>query len=352
MYIVIAIIIFGLLIAVHELGHFLAAKASGVRVLEFSIGMGPALFKKQGRETLYSLRILPIGGYCSMEGEDEQSEDPRAFSNQAAWKKLVILVAGAFMNFILGLLLILLVFSQTKSFMTTTIVGFMEGCPYEGENALMTGDTFYRINGQRIYFSSDVSTYLARGGKDTADIVVIRDGQKLKLEDFPMTLREYEQDGEKVMKYGVYFGVREEGVGARLKYSWYCACDLVRVTWLGLEDLITGALGVKDLSGVVGIVDVISDAGKNAETASVAFDNITYISAFIAINLAVMNMLPLPALDGGRVLFLLVNAVGWGVFKKKIDARYEGYVHTAGLVLLMGLMVFVMYNDITRIITS
>jgi regulator of sigma E protease len=355
LYILLAILIFGVLIGIHELGHFLAARACGVRVLEFSMGMGPLLWQKDGKSgTKISLRALPIGGFCAMEGEDDASDDPQAFTNAAVWKRLIILVAGAAMNFLLGLVLIVVCFSQLEAFTTPTITGFMDGCPYEGEDGLMEGDTFWKINGERIYFSSDVSTYLARGDGEYADIVLVRDGKKVTLNHYPMKLLEYtdSETGETVMKYGLYFGVKEVGLGARLRYSWYCARDFVRLVRLGLTDLITGAVAVNQMTGVVGIVDMIADVGTQSPTVYDALLNIAYLSAFIAINLAVMNLLPLPALDGGRVFFLLVTWLLEHILRRKIEPKYEGYINTAGLVLLMGLMVYVMYNDIARIIAG
>ena len=243
---------------------------------------------------------------------------------------------------------------MTCAFSTPAITGFMEDCPYEGEDALMVGDVFYKINGERIYFSSDVSTYLARRTGDTSDIMVIRDGKKLTLEDYPMVQREYvdEATGQTVMRYGITFGVKEEGALARLKYSWYCAKDFVRMVRLGLTDLVTGAVGLKQMSGVVGIVDMIADVGTSSDTVGDALWNIAYLTAFIAINLAVMNLLPLPALDGGRVFFLLVSWLLEHLLRRKIAPKYEAYINTAGLVALLGLMVYVMYNDIARIIAG
>lgn len=352
-YILFAILIFGVLIGIHEFGHFAAAKLCGVRVLEFSMGMGPLLWHRETKSgTQVSLRLLPIGGFCAMEGEDGDSPDPAAFSNAAVWKRLVILAAGAFMNFLLGLLLVIVCFSQLEAFVAPTITEFMEGCPYEGTDGLMAGDTFYKINGERIYFSSDVATYLARGGGDTADIVLIRDGHKVRLDDYPMVPREYTdpETGETSMKYGLYFGVQETGLFAKLKYSWYCARDFVRMVRLGLTDLITGAVGVQQMTGVVGIVDMMAEVGTSSPTVYDAVLNIVYLAAFIAVNLAVMNLLPIPALDGGRIFFLLVTWLVEKLFRRRIDPKYEGYVNTAGLVLLMGLMVYVMFNDIARII--
>ncbi len=355
LYILLAILIFGVLIAIHELGHFLTARLCGVRVLEFSLGMGPAIWKRETRSgTQLSLRALPIGGFCAMEGEEGESDDPAAFSNAAAWKKLIILAAGSFMNFLLGLALVIVCFSQVTAITTPTITGFMDGCPYQGEDGLMLGDRFYRINGERIYFSDDVGTYLARSGKDTADIVLIRDGHKVRLEDYPIVPREYidEQTGQPVMKYGLYFADKETGFGAQMKYAWYTALDFVRMVRLGLADLITGAVGVKQMTGVVGIVDMMAEVGTSSPTVYDGLLNIAYLAAFIAVNLAVMNLLPLPALDGGRIFFLLVTTIAQRVFRRRIDPKYEGYVNTAGLVALMALMVYVMFNDVARIITG
>ena len=234
MYILLAILVFGILIAVHELGHFLVAKACGVRVDEFAIGMGPAIWKKQKGETLYAVRCLPIGGFCAMAGEDEAIDDPRAFTSQPAWKRFLILCAGAFMNFVFGLLLLLIVFAQAKSFSTPTLTDFMDGCPYQGEDALQVGDTIWSIDGHRIYFTTNVSEYLARGG-DTHDIVVKRDGEKVALNDFYLVAREYPgQDGK---MYGFYFGTKPATFGAKLQTTWYSAMDFVRMVWMGLSDL-------------------------------------------------------------------------------------------------------------------
>ena len=351
MFIVIAIIAFGVLIGIHEFGHFIAAKSLGVKVNEFSIGMGPAIFKRQKGETLYALRILPIGGYCAMEGEDEETDDPRCFSRQRGWKKIIILAAGSFMNFLLGLVLVLVIFSQAAGFNAPVISGFTENNPYEGENALQVGDEIYSVDGHRIYFTGNFSLYLSRNSSQVYDIVVIRDGERVELNDFAM--KPYEQaDGSAA--YGLSFSVVEANLGNTLKYSWYTTIDFVRQVWLALSDLVGGLMGLDDMAGVVGIVDMINDVGSETaqnEGVGIALMDIGYLVAFIAVNLAVMNMLPIPALDGGRVLFVLLNGLIHLITRKRIPARYEGYVHTAGFVLLLGLMVVVMYNDISRIIS-
>lgn len=349
MYIIIAIIIFGLLITTHELGHFIAAKLCGVKVSEFAVGMGPALLKKQKGETLYALRAFPIGGYCAMD-EDSESGDPDAFVNKSWWKRFIILVSGAAMNFVTGFIILLIIVPGAQSFQSPVITNFYEGCPYEDVNGLQEGDVFYKIDGHRIYFTANISTYLERGSGETYDIELIRDGEKVVLEDYKMTPVEYTVDGETVQKYGFFFGVKETGILAGIRDSWYCAMDFVRMVWMGLSDLITGAVGLKELSGPVGIVGIISDVGETAPTTTAAAFSISYLAAFIAVNLAVMNLLPIPALDGGRILFLLVGAVVEAVSKKKLNPKYEGYVHAAGMILLLGLMAFVMFNDVYKLI--
>ncbi len=351
MYIVIAILVFGILIAVHELGHFVVAKLCGVKVNEFSIGMGPALVKKQGRETLYALRILPIGGYCAMEAEDEASEDPRAFTNQKAWKKILILCAGSFMNFLMGLILIVIMYADAESFVTPTIGSFMEGCPYESEEYFQVGDEFYSIDGNRIYLSSDISMFMERGG-ESHDIVVIRDGEKVELDDVTLEKRIYEEYKNSGPKYGFIFTSEQNSLMTELRYSWNTAKEFSRWVWLGLEDLVHGAVSLDDMSGPVGIVDMMNDVGEQSQTTDAAVKNMLYIAALIAINLAIMNMLPIPALDGGRVFLLLVTLVIEKLARKKLDPKYEGYIHLVGMVLLLGLMAVVMYNDIAKLITG
>lgn len=351
MYIIIAIIIFGILIAIHEFGHFTAAKLCGVKVEEFAIGMGPALFKKQKGETVYALRILPIGGFCAMAGEDEESDDPRAFTNQGFWKKFVILCAGSFMNLVLGIVLILIMYAGAQAFVTPTIDHFMDGCPYEGIEAMQAGDTFYSIDGQRIYLVSDVSSFLMRGD-GVYDIVMLRDGEKVELKDFALTTKTYAEYANDGPKYGFVFGYTEATFGTKLEYTWNTTLEFSRLVWLGLGDLINGKVGLKDMSGPVGIVDMMNEVGQQAESTKAAADNLLYISAFIAVNLAIMNMLPIPALDGGRVFLMIVTVIIEAVSRKKLDPKYEGYIHLGGMVLLLGLMALVMYNDIAKLITG
>ena len=350
MYILLAILIFSVLIFVHELGHFLLAKLFGVRVNEFALFMGPALFKKEVGETTYSIRCIPIGGYCAMEGEDEASDDPRSFTAAAAWKRALILVAGAAFNFITGLVLLVVLYATVSGFSTAKIVDFYEDCPLQGEEKLQVGDEFYSIDGERVYLYSDLSLLLPRNSTGVYDIVVRRDGKLVELEDFEMTQQAYEENGQTVYRYGIYFGVEDNNLGTLLKNSWYSALDFVRIVRMSLQDLVSGWLSIDDMSGPVGIVSVIAQTGEQAESTQEAAVNIAYLAAFIAVNLAVVNLLPIPALDGGRAFFLLVTWVIETVLRRKIDPKYEGYIHAVGMILLLLFLAFITFKDIWKLI--
>ncbi len=349
LYAILAILLFGLLVGIHEFGHFAVAKLCGVKVLEFALGMGPAIWQKQGKETLYSLRIVPFGGYCAMMGEDEESNDPRAFTNQAPWKRILILAAGAAMNFLLGLVIVIVLYSGAYGFRTSVIEDFMPGCPYQSEEGLHKGDKFYKIDGKRIFMQMDVGDFLDQGS-GVYDLVLRRGGEKVQLKDFPMERILYEGQSQKM--YGFYFGYEKATPLTVLKNAWNTCMEFSRWVKLGLDELIHGKVGVEEMSGPVGIVDLMAETGEAAESTSDAFYNIFYLTAFIAVNLAIMNLLPLPALDGGRIFLLLVTWVIETVTGKKLNPKYEGYIHAAGMVLLLALMAFVMLHDIWRIFTK
>ena len=347
MYIILAILIFGILIAAHEFGHFAAAKLSGVKVNEFSIGMGPAVFKKRKGETLYSVRAFPIGGYCAMEGEDEENDDPRSFQKVSAPRQFAILAAGAGMNFITGLLLIAILYAGAAGYVRPTFAAYLEGYGLE-DSGLLPGDIFYKVDGHRIYTYGDLSTYLGRAGDDI-DIVVEREGKKIVLDDVHMPVQaRVEENGTTTYHRGI--GVGKYIVPAtfftHIQYSWYTALNFVRAVWMSLSELISGVYGIRDLSGPVGIVGTMNEIGQESATTAIALEKLIYLAAFISINLAVMNLLPLPALDGGRIFFLLLNVIlPW-----KIPSKYEGYVHLAGMLLLLSLMFFVTLSDVGKII--
>ena len=351
-YILAAILVFGVLIAVHELGHFMAAKACGVRVNEFSIGMGPALWKKQKGETQYSLRLFPVGGFCAMEGEEEDSDDPTALNNQGFWAKLLIFAAGAAMNFIAGLLIILILYADAQAFYMPVVAGFADGCPLESADGLQEGDRLLRIDGEKVYVYSDISLLMGLNKTGAFDLQIERNGEVITLRDFTMERREYtDQNGKAYTGYGLYFGAEEATLGRKLSYSWNNAMDFARLVRLSLQMLVTGQAGVKDLSGPVGIVSTMTQVGEQAATTRAAVENIAYLAALIAVNLAVMNLLPLPALDGGKIFFLVVNAVSMAVIKKQIPLKYENYIHFAGLVLLLALIALVTFSDVRKLFT-
>ena len=350
-YILAAILVFGVLIAVHELGHFMAAKACGVRVNEFSIGMGPALWKKQKGETQYSLRLFPVGGFCAMEGEEEDSDDPTALNNQGFWAKLLIFAAGAAMNFIAGLLIILVLYADAQAFYVPVVAGFADGCPLESADGLQEGDRLLRIDGEKVYVYSDISLLMGLNKTGAFDLQIERNGEVITLRDFTMERREYtDQNGKAYTGYGLYFGAEEATLGRKLSYSWNNAMDFARLVRLSLQMLVTGQAGVKDLSGPVGIVSTMTQVGEQAATTRAAVENIAYLAALIAVNLAVMNLLPLPALDGGKIFFLVINAVSMQLFKKQIPAKYENYLHFAGLILLLALMAVITFSDVWKLI--
>ncbi len=353
MYIIIAILLFGILIAAHEWGHFIAARLCGVTVHEFAIGMGPALWQHTGKKgTQFSVRALPIGGYCAMEGEEEESDDPHSLSNQGFWKKTFVFAAGALMNFLVGVVIIFLLFVDAGGFYTPEITGFAPEFTLQGADGLMEGDILYSIDGERIYLYNDVSMFLSRGDGDGFDLVVLRNGEKVTLEDVPLTLQEYtSNDGEtKYTGYGLYFGAVEEATfPVKLKMTWLNAVDFVRIVRYSLQELLTGGAGIQDLNGPVGIVGAISEVGQQSPSVLAALENIAYFGAMLAVNLAVVNLLPIPALDGGRIFFLVISTISLRIFRKKIPMKYEAAIHFAGFALLMVLILVVTFNDVVRL---
>ena len=352
LYVLAAILIFGVLIAVHEFGHFAAAKLCGVRVNEFSIGMGPLVWHRETEETQYSFRLLPIGGYCALEGEDTDNGDERSFARQGFWKKFLILAAGSGMNFLTGLVIVLALYAGAGGYLTDQVAGFAPEFSLEGEDGLVEGDVFYKIDGYRTYLRGDAELFLSYHQGDTMDLEVIRDGERVVLEDFPLRRQTYtDQSGETYTGFGLYVGAHltEASLLTWLQYSWYQALDFVQLVWFSLVQLFTGGASMEDLSGPVGIVSTITEMGTSAETAGAAWTGIFFFAALLAVNLAVMNLLPIPALDGGKIFFLVVNALCMLVVKRQIPPKYENYIHAAGFALLMVLMIAVTFQDVWRL---
>ena len=342
-----AILIFSVLIFVHELGHFVTAKLSGVQVNEFALFMGPAIFKKQVGETLYSIRSIPIGGYCAMEGEDEDTENPRSFQKAAWWKRLIILVAGSAMNFLTGLVIYALLFLPAQQIVVPEIREFTDCCIFHTEDGLQLGDELVEIDGEKIYTVNDISLLLNLNPTGVHDLVIRRGEKTIEFYDYPMTHTHLDEAGQEYRHYGFGFGVARDATFAdKLGNVWNMAMDNVRMVKMSLQMLFSGQAGLQDMTGPVGIISEMSDIAAESGSAWNAFLNLLSVGAFLAINLAVMNLLPIPALDGGRALCLLLTVAVETVTKKKLDPKYEGYLHAAGMILLLGLMAVVMFKDI------
>lgn len=350
LYILLAILLFGVMIAIHEFGHFLTAKLLGVKVNEFAIGMGPALWSRQKGETLYALRAFPVGGYCAMEGEDEDTGDPRAFARQAGWKKIIILCAGAFMNFVLGLVITVALFLGITQARTPVVTQFADGFQHRGADGLMEGDRIVSVDGHGIWMYADVQNYLARNDGHGVDLIVVRDGKRITLNDFPMGRYDYEYQGGLYHGFGLIFGeIGDLSIPERTCQGAVQTFDFVPIVWMSLGDLVTGRVAVSELSGVIGVVDVVSEVGTQSASIAAGVQNVFYFMALISVNLAVMNLLPIPALDGGRVFFVLLNGLVYAVSRRRIPERYEGYVHAGAFVLLLALMAVVALHDIWNI---
>lgn len=348
-FILAAIFIFGFLIAIHELGHFLAARLCGVRVNEFSIGMGPCIWHRETEETQYSIRLLPIGGFCALEGQDEDTGDERCLARQGFWKKFVILAGGSFMNLLTGIVIIAVLFAGASNFYVDQVSGFSEGFPLEGKNGLMVGDVFYKVDGWRTYIRGDAAMFLSFNDGQGIDIEVIRNGELIVLEDLPLYRGTY---GEKQNSFGLQVGAMQVPADflTSLRFIGYQTLDFVQQMWFSITQMVRGTVSVKELSGPVGIMSIMTEVGTSSESVSSAVRDIAFLAALIAINLAVMNMLPIPALDGGRIFFLLVDAVALLLFKHKIPEKYQAAVNAVGFVLLMGMMALVTLQDVIKLI--
>ncbi len=334
-----SILVFGSVIFIHEFGHFITAKKSGIKVNEFAIGMGPLLFSKTVGETQYSLRLLPIGGYCAMEGEDEESDDERSFSNAPVWKRIVVVIAGAMMNLLLGFLILGILTATGGSIASRTVAKFYDDASTEA-SGLRVDDKIIMVNGSRIFVAEDIFYEMLYVEDGKADMVVIRAGEKVMLDDVTFkTERDEENDVNLIVLDFAVYGVKKT-VGSVIKSSFLQAISTTRLIIKSVLQIITGVVPVNSLSGPVGIVSVIGDAAGNG------LRSLLNILSYISIDLGVMNLLPVPALDGGKLLLLLIEAIT----KKKLDQKWEIVINIAGFALLILLMVFATYNDIARLI--
>lgn len=331
--ILLTLLIFAAIIIIHECGHFFAARLCGVRVNEFAIGMGPTLLRFGKKETRYSLRLFPIGGFVAMEGESDQSNDPRAFCNQAVWKRMIIVCAGAVMNLVLGFVIILALTIPNKTLASTTIAEFSEGASTEA-SGLMVGDEITHINGRRMWVDSDIIFALSTDEDGIVDMTVRRDGEKVSLENVVFT----KENGTLVIDFKVVG--KQRGLINTLGYSLGKTASIGRLIWISIGQLVTGQAAISDLSGPIGTAQAVGEATK------AGMSTVMNLFAFITVNVGIFNILPIPALDGGRLVFLLFEAAT----RRRIKPEYEAYVHFAGFVLVILLFVFVSYQDIVNLI--
>ena len=334
-----SVLVFGSVIFIHELGHFATAKLCGIKVNEFALGMGPALLRVERGETTYALRLLPIGGFVSMEGEDEESDDERSFSKAKVWKRFLVVAAGAVMNMVLGFLVLVILVSRQSAITSRTVSVFSENASTQA-SGLQVGDEILAVNGRRCFIADDVIYELVRTQNGTADLTVLRDGKEVLLEDVVFTTEETEAGTSLIIDFKVL--PIEKTLPNILKEAGLWTCSLSRMIFLSLIDLVTGRVAINNLSGPVGIVTVISEA------ASIGWEPILLILAMITINLGIFNLIPFPALDGGKLFLLLVE----GIRRKALPEKYEIVINLAGFAALMLLMLFVTYNDIARLIVG
>ncbi len=339
MSIIVALIIFGLLIFFHELGHFLLAKRGGIGVTSFSLGMGPAILKKKIGETEYCLRILPFGGSCAMVGEDEASDEENAFNKKGVWTRISVVVAGPVFNFILaflGALIMIFCIGIDKPFVAET----MEGYPAY-ETGVRAGDEIISLNGRNIGVYRDVSMYIQLHQGETVELVYARDGKRYEAVITP----KMSEEGYYLM--GITGGAYSKCTNP-LELVKYAGAEVgywIHMVFDSLKLMVTGQVKREDVGGPVRIVGMIGDTYEQSAAISsfAVFINMLNMVVFLSANLGVMNLLPIPALDGGRLVFLLIEAVTG----KRVPEEKEGYIHLAGFAVLMGLMVMILFNDIS-----
>ena len=342
MNIVIAIILFSLIILFHELGHFLLAKKNDVQVNEFCLGLGPTIIGKKFGETKYSLKLLPFGGACMMEGEDEESDSSRAFGKKGVWQRFSIVFAGPLFNFILAWILSLVILGSV-GIDDPTIYQVEPGSP-AAEAGIQGGDTILKLGNKNIHFYREISVYTYFHNGERTDVLWEHDGEKFA---GSVTPRYDEESGRYLFGFQGSYGRQKASPLRVMQYSFYEMKYWISTTLQSLGKLVTGQLNMNDLSGPVGIVKTIGDTYTASRPDGIfyVFINMINMAILLSANLGVMNLLPLPALDGGRLVFFIIEAIRG----KRIDPQKEGMVHYVGLIVLMVLMVVIMGNDIRKL---
>lgn len=346
--VILTILVFGVIIILHETGHFLFAKLFRVKIEEFSFGMGPKLWSTVKRGTQYSVRAFPIGGYVAMEGEDDAGSGAIARETPAlsaaegdplydkpAWQRFIIMAAGAFMNIILGLIILIIVTAMSGIIGTTTVAVFDEDSV--SADYLKAGDRIIEVNGYSAGFYGDATFQMLRDQDGVIDFTLIRDGEEM-LVTVPFRTEEL-ADGITGMQMDFKFQGIPVTFGNALSYAWHWTFSLVKQVWYSVLDVVTGRYGLQAISGPVGTATVISEASSQG------LRTFLLLVAYITINVGVFNLLPLPALDGGRLLFVLIEMI----FRKPVPPKLEAWVHRIGIALLFGLIIVVTFSDIVKL---
>lgn len=338
--IIIAAAFFCLIIVIHEFGHFIVAKLCGIRVDEFAIGMGPVIYKKQGKETLFTVRALPIGGFCSM-GEDIDDDDPNSFRKKPVLSRMAVIAAGAVMNLILGFILSIVLLMVDGGATSSEIVYFSEDA-VSPQYGLKMHDVIEEINGVKIFSVKDITYQLGNDEDGIIDFVVKRDGKKVRLNNVHFAMKTNEETGKKTLIYD--FKVLKVDITASniIPYAFKNTVYYGRIVIMSLRDMLRGKYGINDLQGPIGIVTTIGDI---AEESGFDVRFLLDIATLVTINIGIFNLLPIPALDGGRLVFLIIE----GIRRKSLKAETEGMIHFVGFALLMVLMVVVAFNDVRNI---
>lgn len=377
---IVTIVMFLVMVSLHEFGHYIVARLLKFKILEYSIGFGPAIFKSEKTEIQYSVRCIPLGGYCKFEGEDEKSTDPAAFNNQPVWKRILVLLAGGVFNIILGFVLFLAIIPATSPMLTNKIDTVVENS-YIEQAGIQPGDKIIEINGHKISFYNDIKLYTSDFEKETtAHIKIKRGKEKLSFDIKPteqMVTQKYLDDGieytdsingkeqtqffeysdnvakdeskigktSQTTRYIIGFTPQKEDVTFFNVWgeAWNNTRFVVKLVYQSLWQMLTGTVGVDQMSGPVGIVSEVNSAVKSG---SYAWLYVLNLIALLTINLGVFNLLPIPALDGGRLFFMIIELIR----RKPIPPEKEGMVHAVGMLLLLALVVYVSFNDIMRLI--
>lgn len=340
--IIMALLVFSILVLVHEFGHYFVAKKSGILVEEFAIGMGPKLFGVKKGETLYSIRILPLGGFCKMLGEDADSNDVRAFGNKTVSKRMLVVLAGAFMNFVLAFIIIFAL-KSINGYKPPVIESLMEGYP-ASQAGLQAGDTIKAINGKKVRIYEDLIVIMDANKGNPAVVTVNRGNETLNYEITP----KLSEDGSQWLLGFAPKDFIKGNILDTMNQSFWNLIFYIKYTYIGLGQMLTGQVAAEEMTGPIGIVNMMGQSYQEGLQYSiwVAIEAVAKLAAFISANLGVVNLLPLPALDGGRFVFLAIEAIR----RKPVSAEKEGMVHFIGFVVLMILAVFVAYNDVINLI--